>query len=205
MNQGMNHRIIADVSSLPDAAFGSRTLMWWGVMGFILIEGTAFLLGGGAYFFLMNHTTPWPPHRVPPDLPIGAWFTALILLSEIPNVMTGRMAHAHNLVLVRLGLVLACLFGLVLIGLRLFEFGALNVSWDDNAYGSIVWAMLFIHTVHVVTDVADTIVLTVYACTHELRTTHYSDVADNCMYWHFVALAWLPIYALLYWVPRLLK
>jgi cytochrome c oxidase subunit III len=201
----MNHKIIADVSSLPDAAFGSRTLMWWGVMGFILIEGTAFLLGGGAYLFLMNHSTPWPPNRVPPDLPIATWFTALILLSEIPNVMTGRMAHAHHLILVRLGLLLACLIGLALIGLRLFEFGALNVSWDDNAYGSIVWALLFIHTVHVVTDVADTIVLTIFAFTHELQTTHYSDVADNCMYWHFVALAWVPIYALLYWVPRLLQ
>lgn len=30
-------------------------------------------------------------------------------------------------------------------------------------------------------------------------------LADNCMYWHFVALAWIPIYALLYRVPRLLK
>jgi heme/copper-type cytochrome/quinol oxidase subunit 3 len=59
--------------------------------------------------------------------------------------------------------------------------------------------------VHVVTDVADTVVLTVFACTHELETTHFSDVADNCMYWHFVALAWVPIYALLYWVPRLLQ
>lgn len=201
----MNSRIVADVSSLPDAAFGSRTLMWWGVMGFILIESTAFLLGGGAYFFLMNHTTPWPPHRVPPDLPIGTWFTALVLLSEIPNVMTGRMAHAHHLGMVRLGLVLMSIAGLVLVGLRLLEFGSLNVGWDDNAYGSIVWALLFIHAVHVITDVADTVVLTVFACTHELQTTHFSDVADNCMYWHFVAIAWVPIYALLYWVPRLLQ
>jgi heme/copper-type cytochrome/quinol oxidase subunit 3 len=201
----MNHKIVADVSSLPDAAFGSRTLMWWGVMGFILIEGTAFLLGGGAYLFLMNHTTPWPPHRVPPDLSIGTWFTALVVLSEIPNVMTGRMAHAHNLTLTRIGLLIMSLVGLGLIGLRLFEFSALNVSWDANAYGSIVWALLFLHAVHVVTDVADTLVLTAFAFTHELDTTHFSDVADNCMYWHFVALAWLPIYALLYWVPRLLK
>lgn len=200
----MNRRIVADVSSLPDTAFGPRTLMWWGVMGFIVIEGTAFLLGGGAYFFLMNHTTPWAPHRVPPDLSLGTWFTAIMLLSEIPNVIAGRMAHAHNLALVRIGLVLMSLVGLVLIALRLFEFGSLNVSWDDNAYGSIVWALLFIHAVHVITDVADTLVLTVFALTHELKSTHFCDVADNCMYWHFVALAWLPVYALLYWVPRLM-
>lgn len=201
----MSQRIVQDLSSLPDSAFGPRTLIWWGVLGFILIEGTAFVLGGGTYLFLMNHTTPWPPHRVPPDLLIGTWFTVVMLSSEIPNVMSGRAAHAHKLRLTRIGLVSMSLAGVILIGLRLFEFQGLNVSWDANAYGSIVWALLFLHTVHVITDVADTIVLTVFACTHELEATHFSDVADNCIYWHFVAIAWLPLYALLYWVPRLMK
>ena len=31
-----------DVRSLPPGAFGSRSLMWWGTMGMILIESTAF-------------------------------------------------------------------------------------------------------------------------------------------------------------------
>jgi heme/copper-type cytochrome/quinol oxidase subunit 3 len=81
----------------------------------------------------------------------------------------------------------------------------LNIRWDDNAYGSIVWALLFLHTIHVVTDVADTAVLTAYAFTHELDRNHFSDVADNCLYWHFVALAWVPIHALVYWAPRMLQ
>jgi hypothetical protein len=40
------------------------------------------------------------------------------------------------------------------------------VRWDANAYGSIVWALLFLHTTHVITDLADTIVLTVFSFTH---------------------------------------
>ena len=43
-------------------------------------------------------------------------------------------------------------FGLVLIAVRGFEFAALNVQWDTNAYGSIVWALLALHTTHIVTD-----------------------------------------------------
>jgi cytochrome c oxidase subunit 3 len=35
-------------------------------------------------------------------------------------------------------------------------------------------------------------------------TNHFSDVADNCLYWHFVVIAWLPIAALVYLGPRLL-
>lgn len=201
----MKHQIVGEVASLPDAGFSHRTLIWWGVLGFILIEGTAFVLAGGSYFFLMNHTTPWPPHRVPPELPIATTFTVLMLLSEIPNVWTDRVAHAERLLQTRIGLALMTLIGLALIVLRWFEFQTLNVSWDDNAYGSIVWALLFIHTVHLLTDWVDTLVLTVFAFMHDLERTHFSDVADNCLYWHFVALAWLPIYGLLYWVPRMLK
>jgi heme/copper-type cytochrome/quinol oxidase subunit 3 len=201
----MKSRIVGDVASLPDSAFGHRTLIWWGVLGFILIEGTAFVLAIGSYFFLMNHTTPWPPHRVAPELALGSWFTVLILVSEIPNAWTDRAAHGERTLQTRIGLLLMSLAGIALLVLRWFEFHSLNVGWDDNAYGSIVWALLVLHTVHVLTDVIDTLVLTAYACTHTLDRNHFSDVADNCLYWHFVALAWLPIYGVLYWAPRWLK
>ena len=29
------------------------------------------------------------------------------------------------------------------------------------------------------------------------------DVDENCLYWRYVWLMWLPIYLLIYWVPRL--
>jgi heme/copper-type cytochrome/quinol oxidase subunit 3 len=201
----MKQQIVGDLSALPTSAFGHRTLIWWGVLGFILIEGTAFVLAGGSYLFLMNHTTPWPPHRVPPELLIATWFTGLMLVSEIPNVWVDGAAHAEKLLQTRIGLALMSLIGLALIVVRWYEFQTLNVSWEDNAYGSIVWALLLIHTVHLLTDWVDTLVLTVFAFIHDLDRTHFSDVADNCLYWHFVALAWLPIYALLYWVPRMLQ
>jgi cytochrome c oxidase subunit 3 len=201
----MTHRIVGDVSSLPDSAFSHRTLIWWGVLGFILIEGTAFVLAAGSYLFLMNQTTPWPPHRVPPELLLGSCFTVLLLVSELPNVWTNHAARGERLVQTRVGLTLMTLVGVALLVLRYFEFQTLNVSWDDNAYGSIVWALLFLHTVHLVTDWVDTLVLTVFAFVHDLERTHFSDVADNCLYWHFVAIAWLPIYGLLYWAPRLIN
>jgi heme/copper-type cytochrome/quinol oxidase subunit 3 len=199
----MSGRIVGDVSGLPDAAFGARTVLWWGLLGFILIEGCGFALAGGAYFFLMSHTEPWPPHRLPPSLPAGLVFTALALLSEIPNVWTNRMAHAEREGPMKLGLVLMSVFGIVLMAVRWFEFQSLNVRWDANAYGSIVWALLVLHTTHVITDLADTIGITIFSFTHEVDTNRFSDVADNSLYWHFVIIAWLPIYALIYWAPRL--
>jgi heme/copper-type cytochrome/quinol oxidase subunit 3 len=31
----------------------------------------------------------------------------------------------------------------------------------------------------------------------------FSDAEDNAFYWYFVVLSWLPLYAVLYWLPRL--
>jgi cytochrome c oxidase subunit III len=199
----MKYRIIADVSSLPDNAFGSRTLMWWGVIGFICIESSAFLLAAGAYFFLMNQTTPWPPNHPAPSLMVSGLLTVLMVLSEIPNVWAQRAAHSQRLVATRVALIIMCAVGLALIALRLIEFQTLQVRWDQDAYGSVVWALLFIHTFHLVTDVADSVVLTTFMFTHEVTPTRFADVADNSLYWHFVVAAWLPVYALIYWVPRM--
>jgi len=34
------------------------------------------------------------------------------------------------------------------------------------------------------------------------RGKRFSDVEDNAFYWYFVVLSWLPLYLVLYWVPR---
>ena len=54
----------------------------------------------------------------------------------------------------------APLFGVALCVVRALEFTTLNVRWDDSAYGSVVWVLLGLHTFNLVTDVADTLVLT---------------------------------------------
>jgi heme/copper-type cytochrome/quinol oxidase subunit 3 len=105
---------------------------------------------------------------------------------------------------VRIAMVLMCLFGLAPLIVRGFEFPALDVRWDANAYGSILWFLLGLHTVHLLTDFGDTLVLTALMFTrHGSRPRRFSDVGDNAFYWDFVVASWVPLYVLIYWVPRL--
>ena len=88
---------------MPDHAFSHRSLTWWGVIGFMVIEGTAFGLAIAAYFFLMSHEQHWAP---PPLRPAGprspaALFTLIMLLSEIPNTMVKRAANENDVAAVR--------------------------------------------------------------------------------------------------------
>ena len=83
------------------------------------------------------------------------------------------------------------------------NFTPLNVRWDDNAYGSLLWFVLGLHTTHLLCDVIDTLVLTALMFSKHAKGKRFSDIEDNGMFWNFVVVAWLPLYALLYWFPRI--
>jgi heme/copper-type cytochrome/quinol oxidase subunit 3 len=194
-----------DVSGLAPGAFGSRSLMWWGTLGMVLIEGTAFALAIGAYFFLKTRTPQWPPDGVaPPVLFWGSLNTVLLLASAVPNELAKRAAERIDLRATRIWLLLCIAFGIAFNIIRAMEFANLRVSWSHDAYGSIVWMLLGLHTVHIVTDVADTIVLTALMLIGPIEEKRFVDVAENAVYWYFVVFAWLPIYGVIYWAPRVL-
>jgi cytochrome c oxidase subunit I+III len=58
--------------------------------------------------------------------------------------------------------------------------------------------------VHLLSDTVDTAVLTVLMFTGPLEATRFVDVSENALYWYFVVWSWLPIFAVIYLVPRLL-
>lgn len=199
----MKRLMVADLSDLPTSGFGASSPMWWGTLAFCALEGTGFALAISMYLFLASIAPQWPNGAPLPDLGPGSLVTALLLVSAVPNRFVKRWAVARDPVKTRWGLVAMSLFGLAPLVVRWFEFPALRVLWDANAYGSVVWLLLGLHTTHLITDVGDTIVLTALMFTrHGEVPRRFSDVADNAFYWDFVVLSWLPIYLLVYWAPR---
>lgn len=200
----MKTRPAIDVRELPTSAFGPKSLMWWGTLGYIAIETSGFGLGIASYLYLAQKAQEWPLAAPGPDLWPGTIMTVLLVLSLLPNSILKRSAKASQLHNTRLGLVIMSVFGVLPLIVRVFEFKALNVSWDTNAYGSIVWLLLGLHTLHIGTDAVDTLVLTALMFTkHGHMQRRLSDVNDNAVYWDFVVISWLPIYFLIYWFPRM--
>jgi cytochrome c oxidase subunit 3 len=197
----------SDLAELPTHAFSYRSLTWWGIIGFMVIEGVGFAMAIAAYFFLMSQEQEWAPRpTLPPDLLAGTLFTLVILLSEIPNTMIKKAAESYDVPGVRRLLPWMVGIGALLLVIRGFEFNSLNVLWYDNAYGSIIWALLFLHASHVTTDWVDSVVLWQLMKTpHGHEPRRLVDTDENSLYWRFVWLSWLPIYALIYWVPRFFR
>jgi cytochrome c oxidase subunit III len=200
----VRERISGNVSGLPESDCGSASVTWWGTLAFVALEGTGFVLAAAAYLYTMALAPQWPLDTHAPDLLPGTLVTIILVLSVWPNKLIARWAKEENLRKVQLGLVLMSVLGILPLIIRIFEFDALDISWDRNAYGSVVWFLLGLHTLHLLTDVGDTLVLAVLMFTrHAHNPKRFSDTYDNAFYWDFVVVSWVAIYALIYWVPRL--
>jgi cytochrome c oxidase subunit I+III len=191
-----------DVSALPSFGFSHRSLLWWGTAGLIAIESTVFAMAVGVYFYLMAHSTAWPPTEQPPEMPWGTLVTVLLLVSSVPNWRAKHKAEQLDLRGVRVWMSVSTLFSLAVLAARAVELQHLNCRWDGTAYGSAVWMIIGLHTLHLVTDAYDTIVLNVLVFSGPLEGRRFVDVSENALYWFFVVASWLPLYAVLYGVPR---
>lgn len=197
-------QFMGSLAFLPPHAHGNRSLTWWGMMGLVAIESTAFVLAVAAYFYLAAHSPEWPPHKLRPELLPGTSFTIVVVLSLAPNYWLKRAAETEKLRQVRIGLIVISIAGIALLPIRYYEFVGLHTSWSDSAYGSITVTVLGLHTAHLITDLVDTLVLTALMFTKHAKGRRFVDVAENALYWNFVVLAWLPLYAVLYFAPRML-
>jgi heme/copper-type cytochrome/quinol oxidase subunit 3 len=144
----------------------------------------------------------WPLSTLPPALTWGTLNTVVMLTSALPNHWTKKAAEELDVRRTRVGLLVCVLWAAVFIGIRWLEFDTLNCRWDDDAYGSIVWLLMGLHTVHLLTDFGDSVVLAVLLFQKPLPGRRFVDVSENAVYWYFVVLAWLPIYALVYLLPQ---
>jgi cytochrome c oxidase subunit 3 len=194
---------LLDVKGLPTFGFGHRSPMWWGTMGLVAIESTVFALAIMSYFYLRSHAAAWPMSGLPPDLLWGSVNTAVMVGSMVPNHFAKRAAERLDLPKVRLWMTVCMLVSVAFLTVRVFEFQALNTHWDSDAYGSIVWMLMGLHTTHLITDAYDSLVLTVLMFTGPLEGKRFVDVSENAGYWYFVVLSWIPIYAVIYWGARL--
>jgi heme/copper-type cytochrome/quinol oxidase subunit 3 len=192
-----------DVAGLPTFGFSIRNLMWWATAGLMLIEGTAFAIAVAIYFYLRDINASWPLNAPPPDWRWGTLNTLVLALSMIPNQFAKRAAQRQDRRAARLWLVVCLAFAVAFIAVRAFEFATLNVMWYANAYGSIVWFVLGLHTTHLITDAIETSILAALLYLGPFEGKRFVDVSENALYWYFVVLSWLPIYAVIYIAPRL--
>jgi heme/copper-type cytochrome/quinol oxidase subunit 3 len=197
-------RPAGDVSALPTVTFGSRSIMWWGTLGWMTIEGWTTALLVGSYLYLRQNYTTWPPLRTPnPSLLIPSLNLAIMLASYYPAWKVDRAGKRLDERGVKRWLLIMSAASIPTVVLRWWEFWAINTRWDTNAYGSAAWTIVGFHTSLLLLDVCDTIGLTMFFYLKKQPMKSYSDASDNTFYWYFTVGIWIPIYLIIYVGPRI--
>ena len=198
-------RRVLDVSKLPTTGFGPATLVWWGTIGFMVIEGFTLLIATASYLYLRTNQYEWPPPPHPdPDLLLPSVSLLLLLAVIIPMRRVDRAARRYDREGVARGLLIATLTTIPVLVLRWFDILALNVRWDTNAYSSAAWAIVVLHGTLLVVDLFETGSMWVLFRSGRAERKHYSDATDAALYQYFLSLGWIPLYLIVYWGPRVL-
>jgi cytochrome c oxidase subunit III len=195
---------VIDASVIPDEPEDHHALVWWGTVGMVVIESTMFVLAIGTYFYLRMHASEWPSMRIgPPDLTIPTINLAILLVSLAPAIWADKAAHEEDVRGTRWALALTLFMGLIFLALRVGEFHSLKSRWNSSAYASVNWTILGLHTFHVASSLAETAVILAVFLLKPIERRHFLDARLDGVYWYFVVGAWIPLYSVVFLVPRL--
>lgn len=194
-----------DVSALPNLVTGSRGTLWWGMVFLIVIEAAVFGALISSYFYLRLGHPQWPPAGVkPPDLLLPTLNTLILLASSVAIHWGDRGIDRGDQQALKWWMTTGIGLGVLFVVLKVVEYAGVEYSPQDHAYASIVWTVVGYHTAHVIALILKTLVLAVLAWRGYFTRERRLGVQINGMYWHFVVGVWLPLYAMLYFAPRVL-
>jgi cytochrome c oxidase subunit III len=202
----VNGRPVIHVGHLPNLVSGPRAPLWWGMVMLLVIESMVFGTLIASYFYLRMGAPEWPPPGIsPPDLALPA-FNTLVLLASSGCMYYGdsSIKKGNNSGLIW-GVAAAVALALVFLILKVVEYAAVPYRWDEHAYASIVWSIVGFHSAHVASVALKGAVVFILAYRRYFTAERHLGVQVNGLYWHFVVLVWLPLFAVLYLAPRMME
>ncbi|HEV3354911.1 MAG TPA: heme-copper oxidase subunit III [Acidimicrobiales bacterium] len=172
-----------------------RPTPWWGMACLIMTESTLFAGLIGSYFFLRASSKQWPPPGIEePKVMLALIFSFVLWGSSIPMLVAERGIKRGNERTLRFGLMGAWILGAAFVAYSLYDFHELHFGWRNNAYGSIFYTTVGLHTFHVFLGLVMSVVVQIKAWLGKFSKERHVTVQVYAMYWHFVDAVWLVVF-----------
>lgn len=188
---------------LPVFLTGTKAPLWWAMLLLITIEIAVFSTLISSYLYLRFAALSWPPGEIePPELALPLANSIILFASSAVVYWADRGIKQGDLRRLKIGMGAGITLGVTFLALKVVEYRDSEYYWDTHAYGSIIWAIILFHSMHVGAVVAKGCVMEVLAFRGYFNDKRHLGIDINGMYWHFVALVWIPLFAVIYLVPR---
>jgi len=172
-----------------------------GMASFLISEGMFFLMLILAYLFYNNHAMsgPTPASTLNPQR--AGIYTVCLLASSLTLWLAEKMLKVKKHSTFRLLLGLTILLGVVfLFGqgreyIRMFHDG---VMVNSNLFASTFFTLTAFHGLHVCAGVIALMIVMGLALAGDFKQGRIEAVKSIGLYWHFVDVVWLLVFALIY-------
>jgi cytochrome c oxidase subunit 3 len=200
----LNTSVHIDASQYPDYSYGLQAPVWWGMVGLVAVEATVFATLIVSFFYLKTGHVAWPPDGTsPPELLLPTIATVLLLASVLPVYYSDKAIKRDDAGPLKVWPLASIALALAFLAIKAYEYSHIGFWWDTHAYGSVVWTMIGLHTAHVLAVILKTLVIVYLARRDYFHHQRRIGVTVNGLYWYFVALVWLPLYATIYLGSRI--
>ena len=190
--------------ALPIGARGRNSVGWPGMLCLIATESSLFAYLLFSYFYMaLQHGPEWLPERHPSIALAGP--NTLILLASSAAVWWGENGVKHarrgqHLI----GLGVGILLGVTFLVVQGFEWKAKTYGLDTSSYGSLYFTITGFHMAHVVVGVLVLATVFLWSVLGYFSPRHHARMTIASIYWHFVDVVWLFVFATFYLSPWVL-
>lgn len=197
------HEVRDGQQSYPHLVTGSKGSGWWGIVMLLMIESAVFAGLIASYFYLFANADVWPSGSAsPPKLALPIVYSIVLLASGVLSYLGGHALRDGDLRKMRLLRISGCVALIAFLIMKAYEYINLDYLWDDSAYSSIMWLIAGFHSVHVASVLLKELVIQLLAAKGFFTQERRGAVEGATLYWSYVVLMWIPLFATLYIFPN---
>lgn len=188
---------------LPELLTGAKAPIWWAMVVLVTIETTVFATLISSYFYLRFTTPEWPPVGIPePDLFLPIVNTVVLFASSVAVYIGSSGIKKGKIKRLKWGVGIGILLEIVFFAIKIVLSLQTPYGWTDHAYGSIFFTISRLHTLHVLAAILMASVAWVLAMRGYFTEERRLGIQAINIYWQFVAVIWIPVFVVLFLVPR---
>ncbi len=184
----------------PEANQSSRVeAQFLGMLLFIISEVMLFGAFFTAYFFIrVVGNAEWPAEGDHLPVAIAGVNTAILISSSFTMHWALEGARNENRAALRVGLLTTALLGLTFLVIQINEYVHIGFAPADHAQGTIFYGLTGLHGAHVFVGLTLLTFATIRAFRGHFTAKEHRGVEVPGIYWHFVDVMWIVVYATIY-------
>jgi cytochrome c oxidase subunit 3 len=171
-----------------------------GMLLFIISEVMVFGAFFTAYFFIrIVNGDPWFPFdEFELPVAVAGTNTAILLSSSLTMHWAQTSIKNGNRFGLRAGIVLTFLLGLTFLFIQINEYIHIGFAPSDHAQGSIFYGLTGLHGAHVFVGLCLLLTVVVRSFRGHFSPEEHRGVEVPGIYWHFVDVMWVVVFATIY-------